>query len=689
MHNTKLSVKIIVAFALVILLMTGVVGFSQFSSYRMSQGFHALLNGHVTLERHAAQAETLLESALGDMRKFMLGKDLKAMEDHDKNIDDLIKHLAAIRAIEEKDNSARAEMVGKVISMAREYRGQVNSLVKAYMTIGLDETKGYQGQFRATAHTLQKAMPEHDLDALATDYYTLERAGKAYLATGDNQSHATFRTALAQYTTTLEGSNCDPVAKQAQQEALRLCTLAADKLQLDPAAEREANLQTLKLSWQAMEQAINSVKVPGAMALMLTIRKNEKDYLLRGKEQYAQQTQEAVSMLKDAFVKAGVGQEHIDEIKHQLDDYAKAFSALVREEATIAALQAKIRKSANRMEPMIAELATEASRAGTQETIAIENQAKTMRQGAVAASLLAVLLASGLAMVLVRGICRPIDLAVNSMIASAEEVSAASGQVASSSQHLAGGASEQAAALEETSASMEEMASMTRRNSENAAQAERVMHQSLVTIQEADASLLEMERSMAEIFEASASTSKIIQTIDEIAFQTNLLALNAAVEAARAGEAGVGFAVVADEVRNLAQRSAKATEDTSSLIEITAARVFSGRAMAQKAINSFREVQESSAMIATLISEIASASSEQALGITQINQAITQLDTVTQQTSATAEESAASATELNSQSDSMMAIAREMQTLVNGGIDQSAKPSQSSTRFFVPRVAIG
>ncbi len=164
------------------------------------------------------------------------------------------------------------------------------------------------------------------------------------------------------------------------------------------------------------------------------------------------------------------------------------------------------------------------------------------------------------------------------LLEASERLTETAAQVTASSQTLAQGASEQAAALEETSGSMEEMASMTRRNAENSQSAAQVMSQVEGRVRESDVVLADMVASMAAIQTSSRKVSKIIKTIDEIAFQTNILALNAAVEAARAGEAGLGFAVVADEVRSLAQRSAQAARDTSALIEESMATTLSGSA---------------------------------------------------------------------------------------------------------------
>ncbi len=215
------------------------------------------------------------------------------------------------------------------------------------------------------------------------------------------------------------------------------------------------------------------------------------------------------------------------------------------------------------------------------------------------------------------------------------------------SQKLAEGSSEQAASIEETSAAIEEMASQTRQNSENAAQANTIMQETSGVVAKAGQSMVALTESMGQITRASEETSKIIKTIDEIAFQTNLLALNAAVEAARAGEAGAGFAVVADEVRNLALRAAEAAKDTSVLIEETGNRVQEGSGLVDQTTDEFNEVAANADKISTLISEISTASSEQAQGVGQINTTVTEMDRVIQGVAASAEETASAAEELH------------------------------------------
>jgi len=306
----------------------------------------------------------------------------------------------------------------------------------------------------------------------------------------------------------------------------------------------------------------------------------------------------------------------------------------------------------------------------TKESIAtgVANETSAFRSASLSMTMgiIGVIAALALGVFLSLSISRTLNRITVAAGEGATNIASAATQIASSSQGVAQGSQEQAASIEETSSSLEELASMTRQNADNTRTAAQLMVETKTMVDKAATGTETMDAAMKEIKSASDQTSKIIKTIDEIAFQTNLLALNAAVEAARAGEAGKGFAVVAEEVRNLAMRAAEAARTTGSLIEENVSRVAGGVQIVGGLKTALADVTTSSGKVANLVNEIAAASIEQSKGIEQINVAVTQMNSVTQQNSGNAEESASAAEEMSSQADNLHGLVSELQTLVNG-----------------------
>jgi hypothetical protein len=263
-------------------------------------------------------------------------------------------------------------------------------------------------------------------------------------------------------------------------------------------------------------------------------------------------------------------------------------------------------------------------------------------------------------------ISRPIQSAVAGLNEAAEEGEAAAAQIAKASQALAAGATEQAASIEETSASTTEIAGTTARNVDVAGTASKLIGECHLQVGEASRALDQTIEAMAEITQSSSDVSRIIRTIDEIAFQTNILALNASVEAARAGEAGLGFAVVADEVRNLAIRAADAARDTTSRIEASLANAGKGQERVKMVADSFGGLRRNFERVKELVDQVNTASGEQSRGLDQIARAIQQMEQLTQDTAASAEECAAAAQSVEGRNRTARELVAGLQQSIQG-----------------------
>jgi methyl-accepting chemotaxis protein len=325
------------------------------------------------------------------------------------------------------------------------------------------------------------------------------------------------------------------------------------------------------------------------------------------------------------------------------------------------------------------------------ESIALTDNTSTVLNTSIVMMLAACI---AIAYVIVRSLNRVLTSVADTLGEGANQIVAASGQLASASQSLARGANEQAASLEETSAALEQIGSMTKRNSESAQAAQALSGETREAAEHGALRTEEMQTAMKSIMQASTemavaihgittssnSISKIISTIDEIAFQTNILALNAAVEAARAGEAGMGFAVVAEEVRSLARRSADAAKETAALIEAAVKQSqvgveVNGRVTAriaevvQKANglrDSLSHIVAKAREVDAVVGQITEASREQNSGLEQINGAVNLMNQVTQANAAGSEQTASASEELTAQSIELHAGVDVLIKLVNG-----------------------
>jgi methyl-accepting chemotaxis protein len=214
-----------------------------------------------------------------------------------------------------------------------------------------------------------------------------------------------------------------------------------------------------------------------------------------------------------------------------------------------------------------------------------------------------------------RGVMSSVVSSADAVAASSEELSASSAQISASAEETSAQSGVVSSAAEEVSrnvatvaAGAEEMGASIREIATNAAEASEVAAKAVTAAATTTATV-------AKLGESSAEIGNVVKVITSIAEQTNLLALNATIEAARAGEAGKGFAVVANEVKELAQETARATEDI-------ARRVLAIQGDTTAAVSAIEEISAIVAQISDRQTTIASAVEEQTATTNEMSRSV-------------------------------------------------------------------
>ena len=700
-NNLKLSYKLGIAIGVMGLLMLGTIFFFSHTLKTTSKSFKDVRNQESAILLHAKTIDNYMLQCRRNEKDFLLRLDKKDLGKLEKNVANLIKEAQAVQKIGDQANLTQASKMAKdIIQNAELYKEGFADIVMAYEKKGLDPNSGLQGAFRDFVHNLSDAMKKHAKRDSYVALLMMRRYEKDYQRTESDKYKKSLSIAISKYEKLLSTGSHAKESKKLQEEGLKEYKTSFDQYFIADEQDKPTLYNKIRAAAKKMETGLKMILIPSAKSLVLEIRKQEKNYLLRSEKKYVQKTHTALNNLMEVSKSSGIKNIYIENIEKFVKSYKEAFDALVEENQKIINIKAEMRETVHKIEPLVSKLSELSTKQAESKIILVESKSSKNITLATILGILAVVIGIIIAYIIIRGITtillKAIDLskniadgdltqrldidqedevgilvqAMNSMsknlqkmfqdismgvqtlTSSSTELSAVSEQININSTQTAEKSNSVAAAAEEMATNMNSVAAATEQTSTNIQMIVAASEEMTATINEIATNITkgsettsnavmkaqEVSGKVDALGKSASEISKITEAISDISEQTNLLALNATIEAARAGEAGKGFAVVAGEIKALAQQTAEAT----SLIKEKISGVQNTTAESIEAIESIvnviNDINDIVTTVATAIEEQSATTQEISNNVSQAAAGVQEINENVNQTSTVAGE---------------------------------------------------